>query len=285
MSKRRDSFTPGQQSSSKGSGTMMVRKEGLKRVQHRPGLPPRDEPEDDDEEPIAAGALGPGRGLPSSSGPPPQEEPPPDDNPRRPVAGGASPFSGYAPTADELAHAAAAGAESSNQVAAIVLGMGFVLSVATVLVLIILGIGLFAWSQSQNNDGVADGDGDPKGHIRDTAVGKIKDPQPRAAPRPGPGGGEPDPEDPEAPVVAPTTGPVSITVPEKVFFHSLEINCPDAGIRRRAKFRGRKASTTGVPINEDCAVTFQGSEPAKTYISGGQDKDCVSFNPTECRLK
>ena len=86
------------------------------------------------------------------------------------------------------------------------------------------------------------------------------------------------------PVAPVTTGPITIEVPDDVFFHSLEINCPDAGIRRRASFRRNKASTSGVPIAEECTVTFQGSEPAKTTIRGGQRKKCLNFNPTDCRL-
>ncbi len=262
---------------------MMVKADGVKRVERKPTpLPDRKE---EPEAPVVVGATG--RGLPVSTGPVPVEPPPPDndDTPRR-APGGPSPFSGYAPTADELAQSAAAGAESSNQVAAIVLGMGFVLSVASILVLIIIGAGLFAWTQVVDNDGVADGD-EGKGHVIDTAVAdEIIKQKPGYKPKPG--GAAPDPDDPDAPPPepsAPTVGPVTITVPEHVFFHSLEINCPDAGIRRRASFRGRRASTTGVPISEDCVVTFQGSEPAKTTIRGGQNKDCVSFNPTECRVK
>lgn len=288
MSKRRASFSPGQGTDKKGSGTMMVRADSIKRVQHRPGIAPAVDDDDEDDEPIAAGALGPGRGLPGSSNAPtpaPEQPPDPPDDRRPVVPGGPSPFSGYAPTADELAKAAAAGAESSNQVAAIVLGMGFVISVMTVLVLILIGIGIFAWTQTQPDDGLADADDDGKGHIRDTAVGVIATP----APKKGGGSSKPadpdDPDAPDAPPAPPTTGPISISVPEGVFFHTLEINCPDAQIRRRAKFRGRTAKTDGVPITEDCMVTFQGSQPAKTFIRGGEHKECVTFNPTECRLK
>jgi hypothetical protein len=172
--------------------------------------------------------------------------------------------------------------ESSNQVIALVLATGFA-GGAVVVAMLLLLIGLFAWNTLEGGDGIAVG-GEDKGHVRDTGVApEIVIAKPSGS-RPA-GGGAGGDADPDGVPVAITTGPVSIEVPDSFFFHSLEINCPDAGIRRRASFRRGKASTTGVPINEECTVTFQGSEPATTTIRGGQDKRCVTFNPTECRLK
>lgn len=259
--------------------------DGVKRVERKPvpmpARPRGDAPVDDGRSVV----TGSGRGLPVAAGPAPgaaPAAPQPAGEPRKP--GGPSPFSGYAPSADELARHAQAGAESSNQVAAIVLGMGFVLTVMGVVVVLILLVGLFVWNQAVDDDGIADAGG-KKDHILDTGVGdEIVEKKPGG----GKGGGPAAPGEEPAPApvdAAPTTGPVTLEVPEHVFFHSLEINCPDANIRRRASFRGRRASTTGVPLNEDCTVTFQGSEPAKTTIRGGQTKVCVSFNPTDCRLQ
>lgn len=195
---------------------------------------------------------------------------------------GASPFASYAPGSMDLTRDAEVGTESSNQILAIVGGLGFMLLMAVVTVLAILMIGIFTWSQQ--DDGIAAIDEDDPEHIRDTDdIPDIIEIQPR--PRSGPRTGDPDADDPDAPAVPVpiTTGTISIEIPKTAFFHSLEINCPDANISRRASFRNRRASTSGVPIAEECIVTFQGSEPAQTTIHGGQNKVCVSFNPTECR--
>ncbi|NCG21731.1 MAG: hypothetical protein GWP91_22165 [Rhodobacterales bacterium] len=197
---------------------------------------------------------------------------------------GASPFASYAPGSVDLTRAAEVGTESSNQILAIIGGLSFMLILAIFTVLAILMIGIFTWSQQ--DDGIAAIDDDDPTHIRDTDdIPDIIDIQPRPSSRPRTGG--PDAGDPDAPTepVPITTGNISIEVPKSAFFHSLEINCPDAGISRRANFRKQRASTSGIPIGEECTVTFQGSEPARTTISGGQNKVCITFNPTECRTQ
>ncbi len=253
--------------------TQMMRSSDVKR---KPSTkPPPRRPDPSEPAPDAHG----GRGLSNIPGPPADAPaaPPPSGAP----TDGSSPFANYAPGSVDLARDAAVGTESSNQILAIVGGLGFMLVMGIVTIIAILMIGLFTWSQQ--DDGLASTDPDDPGHIRDTDdIPDIIDiqPKPRSGPRAGPDGGDPDAPAEPVPI---TTGPISIEIPKSVFFHSLEINCPDAGISRRATFRNRKASTSGVPIGEECMVTFQGSEPAKTTIHGGQNKICVSFNPTECR--
>ena len=209
----------------------------------------------------------------------PQTAPDAGDDDRSP---GASPFAAYAPSAQQLSESAAAGAESSNQILAIVFGLGFAIVSALIGALLILLVGLFAWYQIEDGDGLAGADKD-KEHIRDTAVAGELAPLPKPKRR-GPSSNDPDDTDAEEDAGPITTGPVSVRIPKSAFFHTMEINCPDAQIRRRAPFRRQRAYTTGVPIKEECILTFQGSEPAVTTISGGQDKECVTFNPTECRL-
>lgn len=284
MSNRRQSWTPGQGKSAKGKGTLIVPADGVKRVERRKSVPP---PEPEPKQATPVPAAGTGRGLPIGTGPSAPEggatDPgsPAPDAPKV-VRGGPSPFSGYAPTAQELAASADAGAESSNQVAAIVMGMGFVSVAAMLVVSLILCAGLFYWNQAQQNDGIAAADKD-KGHIRDTGVAPEIIRRKTGGGGGGPGKPVGDGEEEEPAPAAPTVAPVVITVPEHVFFHSLEINCPDNGMRLRGRFRGRKVTVQDVPIREECIVTFQGSEPAKTVAHGGQRLDCVSFNPTECR--
>ena len=170
--------------------------------------------------------------------------------------------------------------ESSNQVIALVLATLFA-GAAVAGVALLLLIAFLTWNHLEGQ-GSADDD-DKKAHVRDTGVAPVID---IAKPVRRGGGANADADgDADGGVAMPvTTGPITIQIPKDRFFHSLEINCPDAGIRRRATFRRHRASTSGVPIAEECMVTFQGSEPAKTTIRGGQRKRCESFNPTRCVL-
>lgn len=276
MSNRRQSWKPGdptqRPAAQSPKGTMVVRAGDIKR-HDTPEQPEAKDLPDLPEEPEETGTS---RGLPEMAAPPPT---PNGDDDRAPVA---SPFAAYAPSAQQLSESAAAGAESSNQILAIVFGLGFAIVSALLGAFVILLLGLFAWYQIDDGDGLAGADKD-KEHIRDTAVAGDLAPLPKPR-RPSPSSGDPDDTDVEEDAGPITTGPVSVRIPKTAFFHTMEINCPDAQIRRRAPFRRQRAYTTGVPIHEECTLTFQGSEPAVTTISGGQDKECVTFNPTECRL-
>lgn len=222
-----------------------------------------------------------GRGL--GRGAPPPAEPvaaaPRDDPPSL------SPFQRYAPGAAQLD--AASNRTDTTQVLAIVGGLGFMMSAAVVIVAI---IGVLGWYTVGNmiEDGRLAGIGpgedgeDGVGHIRDTATvpDKIIE-KPKGGGGKKPGGGDPEPE----PVpTGPTTGPGTIIIAQEgVMFHSIEVNCPKSGIRSRANFRSGKATAQGLSTAEECIVTFQGSQPVKTTIRGGQTKTCTSFNPTICR--
>lgn len=277
MSNRHQSWKPGEPKDGpvapSPKGTMVVRAEDIKRT-----APVEDEPPVLEDLPEKPDDTGTSRGLPPNS----SAGPSPDGKKPKSRPGGASPFAAYAPSSQQLAKSAASGTESSNQILAIVFGLGFATVAALIGAVLILLIGLFTWYQYDESDGLAGADKD-KEHIRDTAVAKELTPlQPK--PRPAgsaPGSDEEETEEEAGPV---TTGPVTVKIPKTAFFHSMEINCPDAQIRRRAAFRRQRAHTTGVPINEECTLTFQGSEPAVTTIRGGQDKECVTFNPTECRI-
>ena len=82
--------------------------------------------------------------------------------------------------------------------------------------------------------------------------------------------------------MAPTTADATVTIAKNVLFHSIEVNCP-SGVRKRADFIALRATVRELPISEECTVTFQGSQPAKATLSGGQTKSCT-FAPTHCTL-
>lgn len=247
----------------------------VKRSEPKPAPPSR---------PAAAPVGGPdlagpstGRGLRDSG------------EPRRPAAAplptsrdeGLSPFQKFAPSSDQLGGAAAARSGESVQVLAIVMGLVFM--VAATVVVVALLVGVTWWTVG---DQIADGrlaeliPGED--HIKDTDVAEIiVKPKPRPA-----GGAAPKAEDPAPEPVpqAPTTGSGTIQINGDVLFHSIEVNCPTGGIRTRADFRNNAATVYGIPLKEDCTVTFQGGQPARATLRGGQTKSCT-FNPTLCRLQ
>jgi hypothetical protein len=239
---------------------------------------PDEQPEDD---------LGPmghaGRGLPGGA---PRSLPSgqaPPSHPQQP--GGASPFAAYAPDSRIMnAHAEQARSQSFGLVA-IVGGLVFMVGAAVVITLVVV-IALFFVRDELGEVIAGKGDKDPK-HVTDTGfVREIEQPQPGRGPRVA----DPvDPDDPNRvrdPRLGPPPGPATIIVSTSMFFHTIEVDCP-GGYRNRGKFRKdaggqtMRATVPNVPGDEKCTVTFQGSEPAKTYVSGNQTKQCT-FNPTQC---
>jgi len=189
------------------------------------------------------------------------------------------PFASYAPESGELGDGMEQSQNDSRQVLAIVLGLLFMISAAAVVTVVVGAVGLWTVNATLE-DGIAGITGGDEDHLRDTGIvpGEIvkKKPRPRAvAPE------EPVEEAPPVPV-APTTGDGTIIVPTDILFRSIEVNCPQSGIRTRASFIGGKATARGLPLSEDCIVTFQGSQPAKAQLRGGQTKTCT-FDPTNCR--
>lgn len=224
-------------------------------------------------EPVDLAGASTGRGL-KRSGPTPSE-PPVDPGPRD-QHGAASPFQRFAPSAEQLATAAEARSADSLQVMAIVFGMIFMLGSALAIVGVVVGVGIYTMTDLMD-DALADADSDGTIHIVDTdAVEEIVKKTPT---------GTWKQEEPTAPVPqGPTRGPGTILIDGDILFHSVEINCPRSGIRARAPFRNNAATAQGLPLDEECIVTFQGSQPARASLRGNQRKHCT-FNPTNCRLR
>ncbi|MEN0061583.1 MAG: hypothetical protein AAGA48_05495 [Myxococcota bacterium] len=100
---------------------------------------------------------------------------------------------------------------------------------------------------------------------------------------------EPDPV-PDAGPVAPKPGPIKIFSSSDRGFVSIEVDCPSSGFQRRGRFfpegPGKMAATVqGVPPNEKCRITFQGTEAATTWANAHETRECVSFNPTVCPVQ
>jgi len=225
------------------------------------------------EEPKTTGRGLPGAAksaAPAGAAPMAPASPPHDPN---------KPFASFAPVAEDLTSSVAQSRSDSHQVVAIVFGMMFMVGAATVVLVVGGAAVLYTYSVTVGDGALTGiGDKDDVEHIRDTAdptTEIIKQPRPRPkAP------GVPEEVAPEP--VVPTIGDATIIVPKDRLFHSIEVKCQAAGIRTRADFRNAKATARGLPLNEDCRVTFQGSLPATTNIRGGQTKTCT-FEPTNCR--
>ena len=173
----------------------------------------------------------------------------------------------------------------SMGVIAIVGGMVFMLGSVMVVVLVVLLVWLFVLDGKLPGD-IAKGGVEKDKHVRDTGFANPVQPEK------GGGGrtvaGDPGDRTIADPNAGPPPGPATVYVPSSMMFLSLEVNCP-GGYRGRGKFRDAgkgemKATVQMVPGDEKCVVTFQGSEPAKTYVTGNQTVTC-SFNPTECRAR
>src|SRR5690606_11925351 len=111
-------------------------------------------------------------------------------------------------------------------------------------------------------------------HIFDTDVGQVAEPK---APARRPGGSS-------AAVAAPQRLDGTIVLGERRPFNSIEVNCPRSGVRARATFRDGRATVRDLPADEDCVVTCQAAEPARTPLRGGQPRTCV-FGPTRCETR
>ncbi len=240
--------------------------------------------DDDVPEPVKSEPKTTGRGLPPGAIAAAAEAqalpapPPPDEPARDPLR----PFASYAPEAGDLTGAMEQSQNDSRQVFAIVFGLLFMISAAVVVTVVVGAVGLYTVNASLGEEGLAGltGADEDEQHLRDTGIvpGDIvtKKPKPRKA-----GPKEPVEEGPP-PEAAPTTGSGTVIVPTDILFRSIEVNCPASGIRTRASFIGGKATAHGLPLSEDCIVTFQGSQPAKATLRGGQTKTCT-FDPTNCR--
>lgn len=170
----------------------------------------------------------------------------------------------------------------SRGVLAIVGGMLF-MAASTLVILFAVLLVMLWWTGTQIVGGVATTEDGPQ-HIRDTG---FADPQRSVRNGPGPRTpGDPGSGSDRDPNFIPP-GPATVVVARDMMFHSIEVNCP-GGYRNRGTFKKAdggmmSATVPNVPGDESCTVTFQGSEPAKTYIRGNERKIC-KFNPVECYL-
>lgn len=242
--------------------TQILRVSDLRAADEPP--PPREaEPPPPPDAPVDLRGASTGRRL--SDAPAPAPAPPPADPPPR--AG--SPFQPFAAHGARLARAP----RSDNlPVLALVGGLLFVVVAAVVLVAVALVLG------AKVVDDVADAlpglNADEPERFVDTDVGEVAEP---VAPVRRPGGAS-------TAVVAPQRLDGTIVLGESRPFNSIEVNCPKSGVRARATFRGGQATVRDLPVDEDCVVTFQGAEPARTTLRGGQTRTCV-FGPTRCETR
>jgi hypothetical protein len=170
------------------------------------------------------------------------------------------------------------GRADTVRVVAIMVGLLFVVGSALVLSGAVVFAGL-AWTGkldevAGNGEG---GDGDPT-HIRDTGVIKPGVIEARERRRPAGGSTPTDAEEP-APE-APKPQPVVVNIQQGVFFHEVEVSCPD-GFRGRARVSNNRATIQSVSPGQECRVTFKGGQPAQTNIYAGQTIACT-FAPTNC---
>lgn len=208
--------------------------------------------------------------------------------PSGPVPGPGSPFARYGPDANAMVASGEENRRQSLGVLAIVGGLVFAVVAAVVVggVVILLW---FAYRQSGIGGEVVAVDPTDARHVRDTGfAGPIE--RPAVEPGSGTRRGKGDPvRDPNVrdPSLGPPPGPATVIVPSTMMFLTAEISCP-GGFRKRGTFRQDspttlRATVPDVPGDEKCTVTFQGSEPAKTWITGNETKTCT-FNPVTCYL-
>ena len=187
--------------------------------------------------------------------------PPPPAPLDGPVPPPVSPFARYGPHADAMIESAEENRSQSLGVLAIVGGLVFAMVSAVVIGVVVLVLWLMIRQSGIGGD-VATADPTDDQHIRDTgSAGPIvqPDPVPGGGRRvgKGPATGDPNARDPS---LGPPPGPATVIVPTTM-----------------------KATVPDVPGDQKCTVTFQGSEPAKTWITGGETKTCT-FNPVTCYL-
>lgn len=205
---------------------------------------------------------------------------PADDEDR---GGALSPFAGYGPDARSMTAGAETNRSQSLGILAVVGGVVF--STAAALVVAVLVLLLYLGYRKVQDDQLA-ADDPRKGHVRDTGTaGPIQRPQPVAPGRTRPGSGKPGDPSYRDPSLGPPPGPATVIVSKKLVFLSIEVNCP-GGYRSRGTFKPdtkstMRATVQNVPGDERCTVTFQGSQPAKTWITGNQTLKCT-FDPVTC---
>jgi hypothetical protein len=210
--------------------------------------------------------------------PPPPVTPPPDPG------GNASPFAQYGPGAGSMGEMAEENRSQSLGILAIVGGLSFSVAAAVIMAVLVLLLWLL-YSAATGDSPLAGDKAGKDQHVRDTGHANPQLPAPGTGRRTGNGGvagGDPTVRDPS---LGPPPGPASVIVPKEMMFLSIEVNCP-GGYRNRGDFRkegksSKKATVQNVPGDERCTVTFQGSEPAKTWITGNQTLSCT-FNPVVC---
>ncbi|MCA9490149.1 MAG: hypothetical protein KC621_09500 [Myxococcales bacterium] len=199
-----------------------------------------------------------------------------------PAARGPAPFADYGPDARQMAGGLEGSRSQSRGVLAIVGGLLFMAASTFVILFAVLLVMLW-WTANQRTGELANGEDGPQ-HIRDTG---FADPTRTVRTGPGPRNpGDPGDGSNRDPNFIPP-GPSTVIVSRDMMFHSIEINCP-GGYRSRGRFKNvdaqmMSATVQNVPGDESCVVTFQGSEPAKTYIRGNERKIC-KFNPVECYM-
>lgn len=194
------------------------------------------------------------------------------------------PFGGFGPDAKSMSASAEQNRHKSVSVFVIVGGVLFAIASALIVALAMLLL-LLLYRRVQEGGEVANTD-DPLQHVRDTGfAGPLPDQPEGGARRPGGVDGDDGQKSVRDPSLGPPPGPATVIVPKDMLFQSIEINCPtgfrDRGIFRKETKTTEKATVFNVPGGERCTVTFQGSEPAKTWITANQTMTCT-FNPVVC---
>ncbi|MEZ4238837.1 MAG: hypothetical protein R3F59_22320 [Myxococcota bacterium] len=193
-----------------------------------------------------------------------------------------SPFAGFGPDARTMAAGAETNRTQSLGILAIVGGVVF--STTAAIVVAVLVLLLYLGYRKVQDDKLAEA-GTDKQHVRDTGIAEPVENVPVRPRSPGKGRTDRGENTVGSPNNGPPPGPVSIIVSKKMVFLSIEVNCP-SGFRSRGTFRPdakgtMKATVQNVPGDERCVATFQGSQPAKAWVTGNQTLQCT-FDPIVC---
>ena len=215
----------------------------------------------------------------------PEQQRPFAAQPGVPPPPGGTPFGGFGPDAKSMYAAAEENREKSVSILVIVGGVIFAIVSALIIALAMLLL-LLVYRQTQQGGEVAVKD-DPLQHVRDTGFADPLQPRPdRPGPRPGAGPGPDGDKSVRDPSLGPPPGPVTVIVPTEMLFQSIEVNCPsgfrDRGTLRKESKTTERGTVYNVPGGERCTITFQGSEPAKSWVSANDTLSCT-FNPVVCR--
>jgi hypothetical protein len=169
----------------------------------------------------------------------------------------------------------------SFRVAAVVIGLGFMVCTVTVVAVVLLVTVAVLPGQVANKDQtqiVAPiATPPPRRPVPAEDTGVPPKPIEKPAPvRPKPSGGgstEPRPKPAPAP---PPSSPAAVTVtlaPGSPPFTAFEVVCSNASFRQRAQFSNGTATLAGVP-RDDCKLFFKGGPPISTKVTGGQTLNC-----------